>query len=260
MQKLVLLEELEPNIIRLTLNRPEAANSFSVQLLEEWLEALEVVKKRRDVHVVIIKGAGNRIFSAGADLKERRTMTTQQANETVEKVRSAIQRTEDLPQPVLACMNGTALGGGLELALACDIRIAAKEGKYGLTETALAIVPGAGGTQRLPRLIGKGKAKELIYTARKLSGEEAAELGLCEYAVASSSVEYKALDLARKIRNNGPVAVRAVKRAVDQGIDLPLAQALDKEEEAYKTVLHTKDRLEGLQAFKEKRPPQYTGE
>jgi methylglutaconyl-CoA hydratase len=167
---------------------------------------------------------------------------------------------EALPQPVIAALQGGAFGGGLELALACDIRIGALEAKLGLTETSLAIIPGAGGTQRLPRLVGIGKAKELIFTAKLLSAVEAVSIGLIEYAVPRENVMEKALELAGFMVKNAPLALVQAKVAINKGVETDLSTGLKIEELAYNALIPTEDRLEGLRAFAEKRPPQYKGQ
>ena len=167
---------------------------------------------------------------------------------------------EQMPQPTVAVMNGFAFGGGTELALACDLRVAAEDAVLGLTETSLAIIPGAGGTQRLPRLVGKSRAKDLILTARRLDAVEAASMGLVNRTAPKEELTTLALEVAECISNNGPVAVRAAKEAIDRGCDLPLEQGLEVEAECYARTLTTSDRVEALSAFTEKRKPEYRGE
>jgi methylglutaconyl-CoA hydratase len=167
---------------------------------------------------------------------------------------------EALSMPVIAALEGAAFGGGLELALAADLRIAGAEAKMGLVETALAIIPGGGGTQRLPRLIGVSRAKELIFTARRLGADEAGRLGLVDHVVPAGEALVAAVTLAREILPNGPIALRLAKQAVGQGVELELAAGLALEQACYAQVIPTKDRLEGLAAFREKRKPQYRGE
>ncbi|WP_018665131.1 enoyl-CoA hydratase [Heyndrickxia acidiproducens] len=259
MAGMVLIEKRAAGICLLTLNRPHAANALSAEMLEEIHQALKDLKSDRGVRVAIVTGAGEKVFCAGADLKERQGMKVEQVLPAVRKIGTVIHAVEELPQPVIAALNGGAFGGGLELALACDIRIGALEANYGLTETSLAIIPGAGGTQRLPRLIGIGKAKEMIFTARRLSGEEAAAAGLFEYAVPREQVIEKALEIAGAIARNGPLALMQAKNAINKGIEADLAIALKIEELAYSALIPTEDRVEGLQAFAEKRTPQYKG-
>ncbi len=246
-------------IVILTLNRPEAANALSVSLLKEIKETLVDFKYDSSIKCVIVTGQGEKAFCAGADLKERADMDQEQARRTVSLIKEVINSFEALPKPVIAAINGVALGGGLELALACDIRIAADSAKLGLTETSLAIIPGAGGTQRLSRLIGKGKAKELIFTARKIDAIEAEKIGLAEYVVPIDQLLDKAFEIAAQIAKNGPIAITQAKFAIDKGYEVDLATGLEIEAKAYEITIPTKDRLEGLAAFKEKRPPIYKG-
>lgn len=254
------LLEIEKNIATIILNRPEAANSFSRQMLTEFRELIEELKYNQSVRTVIITGTGEKVFSAGADLKERAGMTPIEVKQTVALIRQVINSVEQLPMPVIAAINGAAFGGGLELALACDIRLTAETAKIGLTETSLAIIPGAGGTQRLPRLIGLGKAKELIYTAQRVDAHEAKEIGLVDYVVPREKLLQKAKELADRIAENGPIAVAQAKIAINKGMEVDLQTGLEIEQLAYAMTIPTKDRIEGLKAFKEKRKPQYKGE
>ncbi|GAJ40020.1 enoyl-CoA hydratase [Saccharococcus caldoxylosilyticus] len=260
MSSFVSYELQENGIAIVTLNRPEAANALSSSLLNELSELLGDLAFRKDIRVVIVTGAGEKVFCAGADLKERAGMNETEVRKTVALIRETINQVEQLPQPVIAVLNGSAFGGGLELALACDIRVAVDTAQLGLTETSLGIIPGAGGTQRLPRLIGKGKAKELIFTAKRITAQEAAQIGLVEYVVPRAQLMEKALEIAGQIAANAPIAVRQAKLAVNRGLDVDLATGLRLEQMAYEVTIPTKDRLEGLQAFKEKRKPVYKGE
>jgi methylglutaconyl-CoA hydratase len=250
----------ENGIAIVTLNRPEAANALSTALLNELSELLGDLAFQKDVRVVIVTGAGEKVFCAGADLKERAGMNETEVRKTVALIRETINQVEQLPQPVIAALNGSAFGGGLELALACDIRVAVDTAQLGLTETSLGIIPGAGGTQRLPRLIGIGKAKELIFTAKRITTQEAAQIGLVEYVVPRAQLMEKALEIATQIAANAPIAVRQAKLAVNRSLDVDLVTGLRLEQMAYEVTIPTKDRLEGLQAFKEKRKPVYKGE
>ncbi|MFA8439038.1 enoyl-CoA hydratase [Pueribacillus sp. YX66] len=255
-----ILFDVQNNLATITLNRPEAANAFSKQLLCELKEILEEIKYNPSIRAVIITGSGDKVFCAGADLKERTGMSEIEVKQTVFQIRQVVNLVEQLPNPVIAAINGVALGGGLELALACDIRIAIENAEVGLTETSLAIIPGAGGTQCLPRLIGLGKAKELIFTACKVEAREAKEFGLIEYVVEKEKLLNKAHEIAEKIAENGPIAVAQAKLAVNKGIQVDLQTGLEIEQMAYAITIPTKDRIEGLTAFKEKRKPQYKGE
>ena len=260
MRNKVILERPCDGIAVILLNRPEAANALSVKMLNELTDALLECRYDQKIRAVIITGTGEKAFCAGADLKERAGMKPEDVRNTVSLIRQTINSIESLPQPVIAAVNGVALGGGTELALACDIRIASETAKFGLTETSLGIIPGAGGTQRLPRLIGKGRAKELIFTARRVEAAEALKIGLVEYIVASDQLMDKALAVAEQIAANGPLAVAQAKFAINQGYDIELQTGLAIEQNAYEVTIPSKDRLEGLQAFKEKRKPVYIGE
>lgn len=259
MTELVRLKVLDDGIGWLTLNRPEAANALSIQLLEQMCDVLDLVKHNPAIRVVVITAAGDKAFCAGADLKERNGMTLAQVKQVVSLIGTTIRRVEELPQPVIAAINGVAFGGGLELALACDIRIASDQAKMGLTETALGIIPGAGGTQRLPRLIGIGKAKELIYTARRLTAFEAKSYGVVEHVVPHVQLHEKAQEVALEMAKNAPISLIQAKTAINKGIEVDLTSGLKIEELAYNGLLYTEDRLEGLRAFQEKRAPQYVG-
>ncbi|PDM40814.1 MULTISPECIES: enoyl-CoA hydratase [unclassified Geobacillus] len=260
MSELVQYTALENGIAIITLNRPESANALSTALLYELSHLLYDLAFRRDVRIVIFTGAGEKVFCAGADLKERAGMNETEVRKTVALIRETINQIEQLPQPVICALNGSAFGGGLELALACDIRVAADTAQLGLTETSLGIIPGAGGTQRLPRLIGKGKAKELIFTAKRITAKEAEQIGLVEYVVPREQLMEKAMEIAEQIVVNAPIAVMQAKIAINRGLDVDLATGLRIEQMAYDITIPTKDRLEGLQAFKEKRKPVYKGE
>merc|ERR1712004_113333 len=258
------LDGKRAGIVVFGLNRPEAKNSFSKNLVGQLIDAVEAVKFDKGVRVVIIKSTSPGIFCAGADLKERAKMPANMVGAFVGKARRLISDLENLPMPVIAAIDGHALGGGLEMALACDLRIASDSAKMGLVETKLAIIPGAGGTQRLPRIVGSALAKELIFTARVLGGQDAAKIGLVNHSVpqteAGDAAYNKALELAAEILPNGPVGVKMAKVAINKGMDVDLGTAMSIEEACYAQVIPTKDRLEGLAAFKEKRRPSYTGE
>lgn len=260
MEQIVLVSNPEDGIVLITLNRPQAANALSVQMLRDLLDALETCKFDPSVRCVVITGAGEKAFCAGADLKERAGMDIPDVRRTVSLIRSTVNQIESLPQPVIAAVNGVAFGGGTELTLACDIRVASETAGFGLTETSLGIIPGAGGTQRLPRLVGKGRAKELIFTARRIDSKEAKEIGLVEFVEPAETVLDKAIALAKQIAKNGPIAVKQAKYAIDKGMNADLNTGLAIEENAYEITIPTQDRLEGLQAFKEKRLPVYKGE
>lgn len=186
-------------------------------------------------------------------------MDENQVRRCVGLIRGVMDKVENLPVPTIAAVNGAALGGGTELALACDLRVVVESAKMGLTETSLAIIPGAGGTQRLPRLIGKAKAKELIFTARRVDAAECLALGLANRVAPAASLLDDARALASEIGRNGPVALKAAKRAIDRGMEMDLGNALVFESTCYEMTIPTEDRREGLLAFREKRKPVYKG-
>jgi len=255
----VLLTEERNGISILTLNRPEVMNSFNFELLHALKEEIDTLKFRPGIRVVIITGAGQKAFCAGADLKERTTMSDLQVKSFIFTIRNLFTSIENLNIPVIAAINGVALGGGTELSLACDIRIASLNASMGLTETRLAIIPGAGGTQRLPRLIGRGKAKELIFTGRRVSAEEALQIGLVNQICEPESLLEECLKIAAMICETGPIAIEQAKYAINYGLETDLHTGLGIESNAYWVTIPTEDRLEGLAAFKEKRRPVYKG-
>ena len=255
----LLLTEEKDGILTLTLNRPGVMNSLNFPLLHALRDQIESVRFRTDVRVLIITGVGDKAFCAGADLKERATLSPVQVKEYIHTIRNLMTSIEDLNKPVVAAVNGIALGGGTELALASDIRIASDTATMGLTETRLAIIPGAGGTQRLPRLIGKGKAKELIFTGRRIDAGEAFAIGLVNQVCPSEQLLDRCRAMAAMICEAGPVAIEQAKYAINYGLETDLHTGLAIESNAYWVCIPTEDRLEGLAAFREKRKPIYKG-
>lgn len=255
----VLIQTRIDDIVTLTLNRPGAANALSAELLEALYAAVQELRHDDTVRAVIVTGAGDKAFCAGADLKERKGMPQELVARAVLRIQDTVNAIAALPMPVIAAINGVAFGGGTEIALAADIRIAASSVKMGLTETSLAIIPGAGGTQRLARIVGIAKAKELIFTARRIDAQTAQGIGLVNQVVADEELQATAKALADEISTNGPMAVRQAKFAIDQGFDTDLKTGLMIERKAYEIIIPTEDRVEGLQAFAEKRKPNYKG-
>jgi len=255
-----ILVERNDHIAVITINRSDALNALNFETLSKLQEAVEEIRIDNGVRVVIITGAGDKAFSVGADLKERKTLTDTEVRRNIYKIGEVFSLIDNLPQPTIAAINGFAFGGGMELALACDFRIAATGTLMGLTETSLAIIPGAGGTQRLPRLIGQAKALELILTAKRLTSEEALEYGILNTIVANNSellnASYK---LAEQMLANGPLAIQQAKFAVKQGMGVDLQTGLQIERKAYEVIIPTEDRLEALSAFAEKRKPKFKG-
>lgn len=245
---------------RWTIQGEPRRNSLTMALLAEGAVHLARAGADRSLRAVVLTGAGARAFSAGADLKERARMGDAEVAGFHRALRGFLCGLEALPQPVVAALNGAALGGGLELALACDLRVAAEGIELGLPEVGLGIIPGGGGTQRLPRLLGVARAKELILTARRVGAAEALALGLVSAVAPAARLGEEALALAARLARQAPVALRQAKRAIDQGLHLPLADGLDLENRLYQDCLPTSDRQEALRAFAEKRPPVFTGE
>lgn len=257
--KKVLLVEEGDGVATLTLNRPEVMNSFNFALLYALKEQIDILRLQPDVRVIIITGSGQKAFCAGADLKERTTFNEIQVKEFIYTIRNLFTSIEFLNKPVIAAVNGVALGGGTELALACDIRVSSMNASMGLTETRFAIIPGAGGTQRLPRLIGRGKAKELIFTGRRVEAEEALQIGLVNQICKQEILLDQCLKMAAMICETGPIAIEQAKYAINYGLETDLHTGLGIESNAYWVTIPTEDRLEGLAAFQEKRKPEYKG-
>ncbi len=257
-----LLTEIRDGILILTINRPEALNCFNMPLLGAFGEAVQKISFNPEVRVVVVTGSqeGKNAFSTGADLKERAGMTLDEVRHYIQTIRNAFTLVEELPKPVIAAVNGYAFGGGLELALACDIRLASQNAVVGLTETSLAVIPGAGGTQRLPRIVGMARAKEMILRARRISAEEGLSIGLFLEVTPLERLVERACEIASEIAANGPVALAQAKYAINKGTEVSLPVGLAIESNAYAVTIPTKDRIEGLTAFREKRKPAYKGE
>jgi enoyl-CoA hydratase/carnithine racemase len=246
---MVLTYQKKDKIALLTLNRPQALNAFNSELLKEFSRTLIDFRDDDDVWVLIITGAGDKAFSAGFDLKE----------EVPSKFPPMITRGLQIYKPIIAAVNGVALGGGLEIALACDFRIAVENAKLGVPETRWGLMPGWGGTQRLPRLISPTKAAEMLLMAKVVDAKEACEIGLVNKVVSSSELMSTAMDWATKICQLGPLAVRTAKKAVWEGLFLSLDDGLRLEEELFGLLHKTDDAKEGPKAFVEKREPEFKG-
>ena len=253
----IVVEKLKDDIVTIALNRHDGKNSFSKGFLAQFRSTISVLRDDKSVKVMIVKSNVPSVFCAGADLKERLKMPEEEVADFVDQLRDTMMEVERLPFPTIAAIEGAALGGGLELAMACDMRIAGNKSTLGLPETSLAIIPGAGGTQRLPRLVGQSKAKELIFCSTKVTSGVAEQIGLVNESVDFGKAFDRAYEIARVIASKGPIAVRAAKRAVDEGMNYS-AMAMDIEKECYASVIKTNDRREGLKAFTEKRLPVYT--
>ena len=251
----IVVREPAPHVVELRLDRPERMNALSVAMVEAMAEALDGIAAGKARMLVI--SASGRAFCAGADLKERREMDAAQRLAHNAAINAAINAVAALPMPTLAAINGAALGGGCELALACDLRIAAEEASIGLTESRIGVYPAAGGTQRLPRLVGASRALELMFTAEPVSGRRAAEIGLVNEAVPAERLDERVRELATLVASRSPNSLRIIKRLVTTGTALPLAEALAMERAALPEVFASADYAEGLAAFAEKRPPRF---
>jgi len=254
-----IIYEKTDNIARVILNREGGMHPLNNQLREDIMTACREIAEDDEIRAVILTGAGEKAFSVGADIKEfgsRPSMVEFLAQRQRFAVQSAVAQ---LPQPVIAAINGYALGGGLELAMACDLRIACEEATLGLPEINLAIIPGGGGTQRLPRLVGKGVALELILTGRHISAQEALRIGLVNKVVPRASLMAEAETVARALAAKAPIALRYAKEAIHKGLDMTLEQGVRLEADLSMILQTTEDRREGIRAFLEKRPPQFKG-
>jgi enoyl-CoA hydratase len=251
------VEENRPGVVLVTLNRPEVLNALDYRTLGELVDALEELDTDESVRCVVITGAGDRAFAAGADIKEMATATPVSLTQANNFARW--ERLKRIRLPLIACVRGFALGGGCELAMACDMIVAADDATFGQPEIKIGIIPGAGGTQRLTRALGKAKAMELILTGRNLSAREAYERGLVSQIVAREAALPAALVLASEIAALPPLAVRAAKEAVNRSYELSLEAGLEFERRNFFMLFASEDQKEGMAAFVEKRPPTWKG-
>ncbi|MBI3935224.1 MAG: enoyl-CoA hydratase/isomerase family protein [Acidobacteria bacterium] len=255
-----LLVEIRERIATVTINRPQVLNALNARTVEEMDDCWQAMQHNTDVGVVIVTGAGEKAFIAGADIKELNAYTPPQAQECSRRGQAMIRRLEQLGKPVIAAINGFALGGGCELALACTLRIASQNARIGQPEVKIGIPPGYGGSQRLPRLIGKGRAVQMILTGEPVTADVALQWGLVNQVVALEQLLPTAREIANKILANSMTAVRYSLQAVHQGLDQPLEQGLFLESVLFGLCFSTLDMKEGTGAFLEKRPPRFTGQ
>ncbi len=242
-----------------TLSRPDARNALSLAVNRELSRLALVLDDDPAVRAIVLTGAGDQAFCAGADLKERKGVPASEAGRFIDAISGAIDAWSRISRPTICALNGSAYGGGLELALACDLRVCVDTAELGLTEVRLGIMPGAGGTQRLPRLIGPAAAKELILLGRRIGANRARDLGLVNAAVARAELRATVDGYLADLAGCAPMSVAMAKKAIDRGADLDLDAALRLERECYDVTLVSDDRDEGLRAFAEKRPPRFTG-
>lgn len=243
----------------LTIDKEPQMNVLSRALVAELAQAARQAAVEAGVRAVVVTGAGHRAFCAGANLKERLGWSENDVRRWLVELHAGLREIERCPKPWIAAVNGLALGGGCELALACDLRVLDPAAQIGLTETKIGVIPGGGGTVRLARIVGIGRAKDLILTARRVEAQEALELGLANRISAAGDSVSAALALAGEIADNAPVAVAAAKQSIEDGWDLSIDLALERERFHYEKPLLSEDRLEGLKAFAEKRPPRWKG-
>jgi enoyl-CoA hydratase len=256
--KYIIYEKSE-GIATITLNRPEALNAFSKEVVDEVLQALEDIRNDENTRVVILTGAGEKAFSAGADIKAMKGMNTLKARELSLMGEKICVSLENLEKPVIAAINGYALGGGLEVAMSCDLRIASENARMGQTEINIGLIPGWGGTQRLTRLIGRTKAKELIFTGKMIDAKTAEQLGIVNLVVPADKFKETVRQFALELAQKAPVAIKIAKALINKGAEIGLDAALALEREGFGVVASTEDLQEGVSAFTEKRKPTFKG-
>lgn len=262
--KIDILSGKDTGIYVVSFNRPSVRNAVNKNMIRELSQTFEDLSFDRNVRVIVLHSTTPGVFCSGADLKERQQLSPSETYQTVSKFRALTNQIESIPVPVIAAVDGFALGGGFEIALACDIRVASTDARFGLVETKLAIIPGAGGTQRLPRIAGPAIAKELIFTGRIIDAHTAQDYGILNHVVkqddCKTSALKKAIEICKEILPNGPVGIRMAKTAINKGLQADMNTGCAIEDSCYAQVLPTKDRLEGIAAFLSKRSPEYTGE
>lgn len=245
--------DVEGEIAVVSINRPKALNALNTETVQEINECFKEIQNRKDIKVVILTGAGEKSFVAGADIAQMSNMTPKEAREMSLNAYEAFSRIENCPQVVIAAVNGFALGGGCEIAMSCDIRIVADTAKFGQPEVGLGIIPGFGGTQRLPRLVGKGRAKELIFTAETIDANEAYRIGLVNKVVPKEELMDTCKKMAQRILKNGSLAITLAKQAINLGVEMDLNSGIQLESNQFGLTFSSQDQKEGMNAFLEKR-------
>lgn len=254
-----LLVDVSDRIATVTVNRPEKLNPLNRATVQALNDCFADLAANHDIGAIIVTGAGEKAFVAGADLNQVDGLTALEGRDWGRLGQAVFNRIETMEKPVIAALNGYALGGGLELAMACHIRVASERAKLGQPEVKLGIVPGYGGTQRLPRLVGKGRALEMLLTGEPIDAAEAHRIGLVNHVVAPDRLLTQCREIAAKILRNGPVAVALILQVVNRGVECPLPQALEYEATQFGLSCATEDIREGVKAFLEKRSPDYKG-
>jgi len=254
-----IIYEKSEGIATITLNRPDALNAWSQELAQEFLTAMDDARKDESIKVVVITGAGEKAFSAGADIKAMKGMTALKARALSQMGYRICNAVESLEKPVIAALNGYALGGGMEVSMACDFRIASDKARMGQTEINIGLIPGWGGTQRLTRLVGKAKAKELVYTGKIIDANTASQWGLVNKVVPAGELMTAVKEFAQELAGKAPVAIKVAKSLIDKGADVDLESALAMEREGFGVVASSEDLQEGVSAFTEKRKPTWKG-
>jgi len=254
-----LLCEIKEGVATITINRPKVLNVLNAETMRELDDAFSDLSDNANVRAVIITGAGERAFSAGADVNELAALTSVEAKQFMNRGQAVLDKIENLGKPTLAAINGYAVGGGLELAMACTLRVASQNAKLGQPEINLGIIPGYGGTQRLPRLVGKAKAMEMILTGEMIDAAEAHSLGLVNRVTPAQELMPAATKLMKTILSRGPLAVAYALEAINKGLQMPLAEAIAFEGNLAGVLFNSEDRVEGCRAFLEKRAPEFRG-
>ena len=256
----LLTELVEPHLLKITLNRPQVGNAINTQMGRDFLDLwTRLTEDTQNIRCIVLTGAGEKIFCAGGDLKERKGMTKEQWIKQHQLFERMYWTQTDMPIPVIAAVNGHAYAGGFETMLTCDFVYASSAARFALTEVTLGIMPGAGGTQNLPRAIGQRRAKEMLMTGRPIDAVKALDWGLLNEVCEPDQVLNKALDTARIISGNAPLSVQQIKKSVRYGLEMELRTAFRFEVEAYNHLIETEDRYEGVLAFNEKRKPVFKG-
>ncbi len=248
----------EDRLVIITITRPPV-NALNHEVVDELEKVFDELAKDEKIGAVIVTGAGEKAFVAGADITEFPNLNSANGEKLSRRGQEVFQKIADFPAPVIAAVNGFALGGGMELALACDIRVVAENARVGLPEVTLGIFPGYAGTQRLPRIIPGGKAKELIFTGAMIDAAEAYRIGIADHLTAQGEAQQKAREVAAQILKAGPVAIRLAKQAVNKGLEQTLEEGQKTEAALFAELCDTEDQKEGAKAFMEKRPPQFKG-